>query len=119
MADPRQISEDYISLDNIRDACFAVGKTFVWALDGLMSLVRRYWMLFAILIVMGTGIGFLLRRITTNNTNLTMLVKFNDLGKSFYAEIIGSLNDLAASGSTERLAAELRLKRTMPGRSRN
>jgi hypothetical protein len=118
MADPRQISEDYISLDNIRDACFVVGKAIVWVLDELVSLVRRYWMLFAILIIMGTGIGILLRRITTNYTNLTMLVKFNDLGKSFYAEIIGSLNDLAVSGLTERLASELHLKEDDAGQIR-
>ena len=110
MSDPRQISEDYISLDNIKETSFAAGRVLVWALEGLLSLIRRYWMLFAILITMGLGIGILLRRIITSRTDLTMLVKFNDLGKPFYAEIIGSLNDLATSASYERLANELHLK---------
>lgn len=110
MTDPRQTSEDYISLDNIRDAFLGAGKILVWAIDGLASLFKRYWMLFAVLVLMGIGIGVLLRKVVTNHVDLSMLVKFNDLGKPIYGEMLGSLNELATSGSSQRLATELHLK---------
>jgi hypothetical protein len=110
MAEPKQNSDDYISLDSLKDAIFGICKVIVWVFDGIGGLVRRYWMLFAVLVFMGTGVGLLLKKVITYNKDLSMLVKFNDLGRPFYAEIIESLNDLATSGSSERLAAELHLK---------
>ena len=109
-SDPRRISEDYISLDNIKDAFFAVGKALVWTSDGVVSLVRRYWIMFAFLTLTGIGIGVLFRSFMISQSNLTMLVKFNGPGSAFYAEIISSLNGLAISSSFERLGNELHLK---------
>ena len=64
-----------------------------------------------VLVVMGTGIGYLLKNIVTYNGELYMLVKINDLDPSLYLGMINSVNDQAKSKVYDRLAAELGLKK--------
>jgi len=110
MNDPNHLSDDYISVDNVKDGFMAVGRVIFLVIDGAWSLIRRYWMIFVILVATGTGIGFLLKRVVTFNSELTMLVKFNDLNRSIYTELLGSLSDLAETRSSERLASVLQIK---------
>ena len=111
MTDLKYDSEDYISLDHIKSFLYGFVKGIFSAVDHASGLFLKYWMLFLVLVVMGTGIGYLLKNIVTYNGELYMLVKFNDLDPSLYLGMINSVNDQAKSKAYDRLAAELGLKK--------
>jgi hypothetical protein len=111
MTDPRYNSEDYISLDHIKAFFYSFVKGAFSAVDYASELFIKYWILFLILISMGTGIGYLLKNVVIYNSELTMLVKFNDLDAYTYLGIIKSLNDQAKSKAYDRIATELDIKK--------
>ncbi|HLI91958.1 MAG TPA: hypothetical protein VKU83_00020 [Puia sp.] len=110
MTDPRYYSEDYISLDHIKAFFYSFVKGLFSVVDSASGLIVKYWMLFLVLVVMGTGVGYLLKSVVTYNSQLFMLVKFNDLDPSVYLGMINSVNDQAKSKAYARLATELGLK---------
>lgn len=111
MTDSRYDSEDYISFDHIKSFVYGFVKGIFSAIDYAWALFIKYWMMFVVLVIMGTGVGYLLRNIITYNSELFMLVKFNDLDPSVYLGIINSVNDQAKSKAYDRLATELGLKK--------
>lgn len=107
MTDPRYDSDDFISLDHIKSLFYSIVKNIFSAVDYASGIFLKYWMLFVILIMMGTGVGYLLKSFVIYNSELSMLVRFNDLDPSTYLAIIKSLNDQAKSKAYDRLATEL------------
>jgi hypothetical protein len=110
MTDPRDNSEDYISLESVKTFFLRLFKGFFGMLDYLSWLLRKYWLLFLLLIFVTTSIGYVLGHIVTFSGDLTLLVKFNDLTPNTYLEIIDPINELATSRAYERLATELGIK---------
>jgi hypothetical protein len=110
MTDPRQHSEDYISFEGIKAVVFQVMKAVFYTVNYGLRLFRKYWMLFLLFCGTGVGIGYLAKHYVAYNSNLTLLVKFNDLNLSTYSQIITSLSELATGRSDERLAYELGIK---------
>lgn len=111
MTEPGYNSDDYISLDQIKSIFYSFVKGIFFAVDYASGLITKYWMLFLMLVVMGTGVGYLVKSIVTYNSDLSLLVKFNDLDPSTYLGIIKSLNDQAKSKAYDRLATELDIKK--------
>jgi hypothetical protein len=111
MTDPGYNSEDYISFEHIKSFLYSVVKGIFSVVDYASGLIRKYWLLFLVLVVLGTGTGYLLKSIVIFNSELSMLVKFNDLDPSTYLGIINSLNDQAKSKGYDRLATELDIKK--------
>jgi hypothetical protein len=111
MTDPGYNSEDYISFEHIKSFLYSIAKGIFSVVDYASGLIKKYWMLFLVLVVLGTGIGYLLKSIVIFNSELSMLVKFNDLDPSTYLGIVNSLNDQAKSKAYDRLAAELDIKK--------
>lgn len=110
MTDNRYDSDDYISLDWVKAVLFQVIKAIFSVFDRFFRLIRRYWLLFVLLFSMGIAVGFALKQVVTYNSDLNMLVKFNNLDRLTYSNIIQSLDDLAKSREYDRLVSELNIK---------
>jgi|GEM_PF-4897973 len=110
MADSRYNEEDYIRLESVKRLLLEFTRGFFSVIDRIAVKFREFWLLILLLSTSGVGIGYLLSRVVNYNSELTMLVKFNDMTRSTYSNMISSLNDLATSRSYDRLATEMDIR---------
>jgi hypothetical protein len=102
-------SDDYITLRTIKSFLLAL-LSFFFRLLKFSRLVFRKNRLFIIAgLLVGLLLGLLIYSTKPKYFQVSMIVEFNELTKRSYAEILGQLNGLAETETSENLSRELQV----------
>ena len=108
MSERNQVSEDNISLSGLGKTMRQFPQAFFWC----FSYLSAVFFMCKHMTLIDSAIGLLLCSVYDISRltfyNVSMVVEFNELSKKTYAEMIDQLNMLASSGSSKKLANELR-----------
>ena len=116
MSEKNQLSEDDISLSGFEKSIKQFLRTFFWFLSYLSFVLFRRKYIVLIGLVLGLLLGTFYYVTRPTFYKVSMVVEFNELSKKTYAEMIDQLNMLASSGSSKKLAKELKVSDEVAGK---
>jgi hypothetical protein len=88
-------------------------------LKDFLFFVHRYFVLLLLFVIAGSAYGYINFKVSPAYYKLSTVVRHTELTSATFGRMVTSLNDLATSGSTRRMADALKLPESMAGQVRS
>jgi mannitol/fructose-specific phosphotransferase system IIA component (Ntr-type) len=116
MDEKKYQSEDYIPLSGFKQGIKAFLRDFFRFLSFTEFVIIKRWYFIMIGLCFGILLGYIYYMSKPTFYKVSMVVKYSELTKKTYAEMLDQLNKLGSSGAGDRLSAILKIPHNIEGK---